>query len=279
VKRNRYVAIIQARMGSSRLPGKCMLPIDNCGSVIEYIIRNISLSEYIDEICVAFPATPDNEPILALCNTLKSKYGKPVYWYSGSENDVLDRITQASNYFKAAYSDKVSDDGELIAIEITADCPFVSAFTIDNMCRLMDNNPEIDYTSNTVTRCWPDGFDIQVYSLDVLQAANRVLTSKNKHREHGGWNIVNYSLSLVTNLRYFITIVNYAPIQEECFRPELSVTLDTEEDYQTILRIVDFLKIDTDEKRRNIDLRVLVTIIDNPDLLTNKDIVRKIPGV
>jgi spore coat polysaccharide biosynthesis protein SpsF (cytidylyltransferase family) len=73
--------------------------------------------------------------------------------------------------------------------------------------------------------------------------------------------------------------VNYAPIQEECFRPELSVTLDTEEDYQTILRIVDFLKIDTDEKRRNIDLRVLVAIIDNPDLLTNKEIVRKIPGV
>jgi len=278
MKRNKYVAIIQARVGSSRLPGKCLLPLDDCATVIEYIVRNISLSEYIDEICIAYPATEENTPIRKVCDDISGKYNKPVYWYAGSENDVLDRITQASNYFAAANTSKLSEDGEIFAIEITADCPFVSAFTIDTICKTIDINPEIDYMSNVLTRCWPDGFDVQVYSTTILSAINDILKKNNKHREHGGWNIINYLSEIAVKLRYFPTVVNYAPVDFRYFHPEWAVTLDTKEDYEVIKNIISVLGSYFD--RKAIDVEVLMLLLNTPSLLDkNKDIQRKIPGV
>jgi len=279
-KRNKYVAIIQARVGSSRLPGKCLLPLGDCDSVIEYIVKNISLSEYIDEICIAFPNTFENEKIKEVCNTIKGKYNKPIYWYAGSENNVLDRITQAANYFKVANENKLSENGELFAVEITADCPFVSAFTIDTICKCIEVCPEIDYMSNTVTRCWPDGFDVQIYRIHILNAANKLLLEDNKHREHGGWNIVNYSLELITcsELHYCPTIINYAPMRDIYFHPEWSVTLDTKEDYVVICDIIALLGENYD--RNAIDVEVLMLLMKDPSVLDkNKNIRRNIPGV
>jgi len=171
-----------------------------------------------------------------------------------------------------------SEEGDLFAIEITADCPFVSAYTIDLICKTIDTNQEIDYMSNTITRCWPDGFDVQVYNLELLGAVNAILSADDKHREHGGWNIVNYSIELAIRLKYFPLMINHSPVTSKYFHPEWSVTLDTQEDYGVIRDIISVLGDNYD--RRAIDIEVLMILMNTPEILgKNKSISRNIPGV
>ncbi|MFA5398148.1 MAG: hypothetical protein WC346_19200 [Methanogenium sp.] len=285
-KRNKYVAIIQARVGSSRLPGKCLLPLGDCDSVIEYIVKNISMSEYIDFIYVAHPSTRENTPIKHICEEICNKYGEPytlpVVSFSGSENNVLKRVADAaedfSNYYHTEHSSLVQAEN-LFFIEITADCPFVSAHTIDSMCKILENFPNINYISNTITRCWPDGFDVQIYDAYSLDEINCFIPNNSKHREHGGWNIVNYSSRIKSNATDpFPIMINYFPLTATHFHPEWSVTLDTKEDYDVICDIV--AKLGDDYDRNAIDVEVLMLLMKDPSILDkNKNIQRNIPGV
>ncbi|CEK12692.1 spore coat polysaccharide biosynthesis protein F, CMP-KDO synthetase [Chthonomonas calidirosea] len=92
----RVLAIVQARMGSCRLPGKPLLSLGN-STIIEQTLHRIRAAEIVSEIVVAIPSHPENRPLLQLCR----KQNIPCFAYEGSEEDVLSRLLQAATTFQA----------------------------------------------------------------------------------------------------------------------------------------------------------------------------------
>jgi spore coat polysaccharide biosynthesis protein SpsF len=146
------VAIIQARMGSTRLPGKVLKDI--CGeTMLARVVRRTRLASLLNEVVVATTLEPLDQPIEDECRSL----GAPVF--RGSENDVLDR------YYRAA---QAHDAG--VVVRITSDCPLIDAEVIDQVIRAFFSQP-CDYASNGIERTFPRGLDTEVMSLKALARA------------------------------------------------------------------------------------------------------------
>lgn len=146
------IAIIQARMGSTRLPNKVMKPIGGI-PMIQVLLARLAQSKEIDEIMVATSEDPRNQPLADHVNGLGYKC------YRGSENDVLDRYLQAA---KSARAD--------VVVRITGDCPLVDPALVDEVIRQFEA-AGVDYFSNTVPPTFPDGLDIEVFTLKALEQA------------------------------------------------------------------------------------------------------------
>jgi spore coat polysaccharide biosynthesis protein SpsF len=148
------VAIIQARMGSTRLPGKIMKEILG-KPVILWDLDRISLSKLIDKIVVAIPYGKENDVIV---DTIK-KYNDKIVTARGSEDDVLDR------YYQAAVQTNAD-----VVVRITSDCPLIDHAVIDYVIeQFLDN--DCDYCSNSLTRTYPRGLDVEVFSFISLKNA------------------------------------------------------------------------------------------------------------
>lgn len=160
----KVVAIIQARMGSERLPNKVMVDLGGM-PMIEFLLSRLSRAEEIDEIVVATSINPINQ---ALCDHVK---GLGYRCYQGSEEDVLDR------YFKAA---KISDAD--IVVRITGDCPLIDPQLVDETI-LSFKESGADYLSNSYPPTYPDGLDTEVFTFAALEKA-ALETTDPYHREH-----------------------------------------------------------------------------------------------
>lgn len=160
-------AIIQARMGSTRLPGKVMM--DLCGSpVLEHVVNRLNQSKLIDKIIIATSTGSNNQPIIDFCQ--KNNVG----CFVGSEDDVLDR------YYKTAIDNNMKDND--IVIRITSDCPLIDPFVVDKVIEehISNNN---DYTTNVIECTYPDGLDCEVFNFSVLKDTwvNANLSSQREH--------------------------------------------------------------------------------------------------
>lgn len=160
----KIIAIIQARLGSTRLPGKILLDIEG-KTVLEHVIDRVRPSKCIDDIVVATTIQKEDLKIVNLC----SSNGTSVY--CGSENDVLDRYYQAARLFNAEN-----------IVRITSDCPLIDPLIIDEIIKL-HLEEKADYTSNTLKETYPDGLDIEVFTFEVLKESwkNANLTSEREH--------------------------------------------------------------------------------------------------
>jgi spore coat polysaccharide biosynthesis protein SpsF len=157
--------VIQARMGSTRLPGKAMLSIG--GKPMLYIlIERLKRCQTVDEIVVATTRNERDEPIVACARALDARV------YRGDENDVLSR------YYEAACEYALDT-----IVRITSDCPLSDPFIIDEMVRAFRAAPNVPYLSNTVTRTFPRGFDAEVFAFKVLEEAHRN-AKEDYEREH-----------------------------------------------------------------------------------------------
>ncbi len=146
----KVVAIIQARMGSTRLPGKVMRLIDGL-PVIEIMLRRLDLSNEIDQILVATSIEHQNI-------TLKNHVTDLGFECEmGSEENVLSRVYHAAKKYQ-------SD----IVIRITGDCPFVDAELVDSIVREFKAS-KVDYCSNVAPATYPDGLDVEVFSFAALE--------------------------------------------------------------------------------------------------------------
>ncbi len=145
---NKTIAIIQARLTSSRFPNKVLQKIGNF-PLIEFLIKRLKNSKEIDQIIVAAPNNKKNKFI--------KKYIKNTKLFFGSENDVLDRFYKTAKKFRAKN-----------VIRICGDCPFVDATIVDNMVRIFKKG-KFDYVSNTIKPTFPDGLDAEVFSFSVLE--------------------------------------------------------------------------------------------------------------
>lgn len=174
-------AIVQARMGSTRLPGKIMKEIIG-KPMIDYVIERISKSSLISEIIIATSEREDNYDFIKYLDSKEIKY------YVGNEEDVLSRYYYTAKQFNTEN-----------IVRITADCPLIDPLIIDNTVKeYFDSSTE--YTSNIYPRSFPKGLDTEVFSFKALERANYEATSKydREHvtsyiRESGKFKISNYS--------------------------------------------------------------------------------------
>jgi len=158
------VAIIQARMGSSRLPGKSLAQIEK-QPMLWHVVQRTKRASLVDRVVVATSTDPADDAIEAMCR----ENGIPCY--RGSENDVLDR------FYVAARGEKASQ-----VVRITADCPLIDPELIDRVVRRFQRG-DLDYASNAMVRSYPDGLDTEVFSFAALERAWHEAT-KTSEREH-----------------------------------------------------------------------------------------------
>jgi glutamate-1-semialdehyde 2,1-aminomutase len=146
------VAIVQARMGSTRLPNKVMKPI--CGvPMIELLLGRLAMAKRVDQIVLATSTDERNQPLFDLVQILG------YVCVRGSENDVLQRYLDAATQVEAD-----------VLVRITGDCPLVDPFLVD---KAIDEflSQGVDYYSNTSPATFPDGLDIEVFTIGALKRA------------------------------------------------------------------------------------------------------------
>lgn len=151
-------------MGSTRLPGKVLQELAGIPA-LEILLTRLNRSTLINEICVATSHNEENNPLCALVSELGFNFIR------GSESDVLDRFVIAANSTSAD-----------IVIRITGDCPLVDPVLVDDMIKHYINH-KLTYLSNTNPPTFPDGLDVEIFSMDLL--LNAATKAQDKFdREH-----------------------------------------------------------------------------------------------
>lgn len=202
-------AIIQARMNSSRLPGKVLM--DLCGQpVLMHVVSRLGHSKKIDSIIVATTVSDMDNSLANYCNK------NNILCFRGSEGDVLDRFYQAA-------LNNGANEGDYI-VRITADCPFIDPQLVDSIIEAALENRR-DYTSNTLNPTYPDGLDTEVFKFSALKRAWEDATLRSE-REH------------VTPYIYkhpeLFSLFSYESNHNHSF---LRWTLDEPEDYTVIEKV------------------------------------------
>jgi spore coat polysaccharide biosynthesis protein SpsF (cytidylyltransferase family) len=162
------VAIVQARMTSSRLPGKVLADLAG-RPLLEQLLRRVAAMREVDEIVVATTALPSDEPVAELVGRL----GFGVF--RGDEQDVLSRFIGAARQARAD-----------LVVRLTADCPLLDPAESDRVVRVLLEAGEADYASNVDPRTYPLGLDTEALFRDTLERVGRLGRSPDA-REHVTW--------------------------------------------------------------------------------------------
>ncbi len=194
-------AIVQVRMGSTRLREKVLLDIQG-KPLLKHVIERIKASRLINQIIIA---TTENEKDKAII-VFSEAHGIP--WYVGSEDDVLDRLYQAAKKY-----------GVETIVRITPDDPFKDPEVIDKVIgHFLASEGKTDYVSNTIRPTYPEGLDVEVFSFQALERAWRE-AKKPSEREHVTPYIWNHP-----------ELFQLANVENEEDLSHLRWTLDTAED-------------------------------------------------
>jgi spore coat polysaccharide biosynthesis protein SpsF len=204
----RYGAIIEARMGSSRLPGKVLLPINNI-PVIILLVDRLKQVKDIKKIIVATTISKKDD---ILCKVLKKNN---INFYRGSEENVLQRVTKAAKEYKIKN-----------IVQITGDCPLIDPELVSQVISVFHNN-RIDFVSNSTIRTYPDGMDVCIFSTRNLEKSLKLTSNK--------YDLEHVTLFLKRKKKLFNRINLMAP--QYLHLPNLGLTLDEIEDYKLIKNI------------------------------------------
>lgn len=227
--RRNIIVIIQARMGSSRLPGKVLKTIKD-KTILGYVIDSVSKSNYIDNIVIATTDNDDDYAIVEYCEENNLNV------FRGSENDVLDR------YYQCAKKNKAKN-----IVRITADCPLHDYKVIDKVIEEFINS-DYDYVTNTFEYTYPDGMDVEIFTFEALENAwkNSKLLSEREH-------VTPY----IRNNKFKVKNV-YSDKENPIYR----LTLDEPEDFVFIESIINGIG------RDNFNLEDIIEFLENkPELL------------
>src|ERR1035437_9031560 len=148
------LGIVQARLGSTRLPEKVLAEIEGY-TLIEHVLRRSAAAKRVDKVVVATTNRPEDD---RLEKFVRESFGFEVF--RGSTDDVLDRFFRCA----APYSP------ELI-VRITADDPLKDPEIIDRAVKIQLDDPTLDYCSNTIKPTFPEGFDIETFRFSALATA------------------------------------------------------------------------------------------------------------
>jgi spore coat polysaccharide biosynthesis protein SpsF len=165
----RVVALVQARMGSTRLPGKVLMDLGG-RPLLAQLLARLGRARRIDDVVVATSDLERDDPVAALAEA------EGVLAVRGDERDVLSRMLTAA---RAARADAV--------VRVTADCPLIDPAVVDAVvARLVDDPEGCDYASNILRRTYPRGLDTEALWTDALERIARLGTSP-EAREHVTW--------------------------------------------------------------------------------------------
>lgn len=202
-------AIIQARMGSTRLPGKILKDLMG-KTVLQHVIERVQQVKSIDEIIIATTTFERDDVVVDEA----VKCG--VNYFRGSENDVLAR------YYGAA-----KDNNADIVVRITSDCPLIDPLVTDNIVNFFKHKEVYDIVTNAGSdlskRTYPRGLDTEVFSINALEKAYNQ-ADKQYQREH----VTPYIYENSSRIYFYKNTVDYSMYRW---------TLDTEEDFVLIDRI------------------------------------------
>ncbi len=206
----RIVASIEARMTSSRLPGKVLMEAGG-KPLLQILVERLTKSRFIHDIVVATTVNAQDDPIIALAERLGVKS------FRGSELNVLERVCGAAKSVNAE-----------VLVEITGDCPLIDVGLVDGVIEaFLAHYPEHRYFSNTGTEIsMPWGFDAQAFLAQDLYDINDNTPDK-EDQEHVSYRFYRKE----SGDKYKPFHIKYTG---ELNRPELRVTLDYREDYELI---------------------------------------------
>ncbi len=199
------VAVIQARIGSTRLPYKMMLSLHG-KPLIEWVITRVKKSKLLDKIIVAVPESEDNDVL--------SKYIQEmnIEVFRGDESNVLNRFYQS-----------VKNENTKYVVRICADNPLIDGNEIDNLITFYKNN-SCDYAYNNIPKnnLYPDGLGAEIISFKLLKYLNKIVKSQH-HKEH--------SLSYIHDNKDKFVIKTFNPRNHKLHYPQLRFDVDTFLDY------------------------------------------------
>ncbi len=236
--------ILQARMTSTRLAAKVLMKICN-KPVIYHVIERLKYCKKIDDVILAIPDTSENDALAEYAMKIGCHYAR------GSEHDVLSRYLQAAKKFD------VTD-----IIRVTADCPLIDPVLVDFMVEYYLTK-NVDYVAIDVDKYFPRGLDAEIFSYATLQKVDKE-AKQNYEREH------------VTPYIYGhpeLFEIKFLEAEKKLTRPEIRLTVDTQEDFNLVKCIFDNL-YDKDKMFYAAD--VIDFLDSHPELLViNKDITQK----
>ena len=213
---SKVVGVIQARMGSSRLPGKTLMDVAG-KPMLQHVVERLSRAARIDEVVVATSTHAQDQVILDFAE------GMGVRAVAGSEGDVLARYVMAA----------VESSADLV-VRVTADCPLVDPVLSDLVIERYIQE-HADYAANCIRQTYPRGVETEVFSAAKLAAIDR-LTSKKYEREH----VTPYFYEHPESFNLV-----FLEAQGELHRPDLRLCVDTPEDMTLIRTLFERLGADS----------------------------------
>lgn len=206
----KIIATIEARMTSSRLPGKVLLPAAG-KPMLTHLVRRLQAVPSLAGMVLATTTNQSDDTLASFAAAAG------IDCYRGSEADVMGRVIGAAEHA-----------GADLVVEITGDCPIIDHELVEQTIRMYLAN-SADYVSNCHIRSYPDGMDTQVFRLETLKdSASR--TTEQLDREHVTLHIRNHP----DRYRHLHLV---AP--PELHWPELGLTLDEERDYELLKQIIE----------------------------------------
>ncbi|MES2510099.1 MAG: glycosyltransferase family protein [Pseudomonadota bacterium] len=239
----KIVATIEARMTSSRLPGKVLMPVLGA-AMLQHLVTRLRAVPSIDAIVLATTVNAADEPLAEFAAA------QGIACFRGSEDDVMQRVIDAAESMQAD-----------IVVEITGDCPIIDPQIIEQAIRMFKAH-DAAYVGNAQIRSYPDGMDVQVFRLDTLKQS-AALTADPLDREHVTLHIRNHP-------EIFPHVHLVAP--PEIHWPTLGLTLDEQADYELLKRIMGHFS----DKPLFSCLEAVTLLRANPQWLAiNEDVRRK----
>jgi spore coat polysaccharide biosynthesis protein SpsF len=207
----KIIATIEARMTSSRLPGKVLMRVKK-KSFLEYLVERLRKIKELDEIILCTTRNNTDDILIKKAKELKIKF------FRGSENNVLSRVVSAVKKYEAD-----------VVVQITADCPIIDYKIVEQAIKLFKSK-KYDCVSNSFVRSFPDGMDVNVIKAKALYKTKLFAKTK-PYKEH-------VTLFIKDNPKIF-KIKNFIADKKN-YWPELGVTLDEKKDYLLLRRIINY---------------------------------------
>lgn len=209
---SKVVIIIQARMGSTRLPKKTLKTVGD-KPLLSYLIERIKAAKLADQALIATTTNAEDDAIAQAC----ALYQVPVF--RGSALDVLDRYYRAAKTFHA---DAI--------VRITGDCPLIDPQIIDSVINYyQEHEPQYDYVSNMLHPGYPRGMDVEIFSFQALEKIHQAAQAP-EEREH------------VTLYFYeHPDLFSLGSVESKQDFSKYRFTVDTEKDFQLVSRLLSTL--------------------------------------
>ncbi|MBZ9624569.1 glycosyltransferase family protein [Clostridium sp. FP2] len=249
----KVICVVQARMGSERLPGKVIKPILGKPMIL-YTLDRLSKSRYIDKLILATSEKETEEPLVNVCEN----EGYEVF--RGHEANVLKRYKDAVDYY-------MQSDEDVAVVRVTGDCPLIDPIIVDNVITHFMMY-DYDYVRLDVPDSFARGFDVEVFSRKALDVVYDKVNIKNI--ENSKYDIYREHVTLYMYRHTEELKVGYVKGEELYFK-DYRLCVDTEEDFEVVENIYNNI-----DKEMIISKEIIKYLNDNLGVaMTNIEVVQK----